>query len=79
MDAQFTVLILATFVIHLVATLAYSVRITGVMTGRIAVSMALFNVLILASSAAAMLQNPLLAKRIDENCHPGSLCRPARS
>lgn len=66
MESQFMVLILATFVIHLVATLAYSVRITGVMTGRIAVSMALFNVLLLSSSAAYTLQSPLLAKRVED-------------
>jgi hypothetical protein len=65
MDGQFVVLLLATFVIYLIGTLAYSVRITGVMTGRIAVSMALFNVLFLVSRAATTIQGPLLGRRID--------------
>jgi hypothetical protein len=67
MDNQFVVLLLTTFVIHLVLTLSYSVRITGVMTGRIAVSMALFNVVLLSLNAANTLQGPLLSKRIENN------------
>jgi hypothetical protein len=76
MDGQLIVLIVATFIIHLIATLTYSVRITGVMTGRIAASLALFNVLVLSSSAANVLQGPLLAKRIEnalQAAFPGPL------
>lgn len=67
MDNQLIALLLTTFVIHLVLTLSYSVRITGVMTGRIAVSMALFNVVLLSLNAANALQSPLLGKRIENN------------
>ena len=45
MDAQLAALCALTFVIHLIGTLAYAVRIAGVRTRRIAVSFALFNVL----------------------------------
>ena len=49
MDWQLVIICLLTFVIHLVGTLAYSVRIAGVRTKRIAVSFALFNILVLVS------------------------------
>ena len=55
-----------TFVIHLVGTLAYAVRIAGVRTGRIAVSFALFNVLILVSRTSNTFQGPFLAKRVEQ-------------
>ena len=43
MDVQLAILCGLTFVIHLIGTLAYAVRIAGVRTRRIAVSFALFN------------------------------------
>lgn len=73
MDSQFIVLLLTTFVIHFVLTLSYSVRITGVMTGRIAVSMALFNVVLLSLNAANTLQGPLLSKRIENSLQGNSV------
>jgi hypothetical protein len=65
MDTQLLVVFALTFVIHLVGTLAYGVRIAGVRTRRITVSFALFNVLILVSRMASTFQAPLLAKRIE--------------
>jgi Alternate to MurJ len=53
------------FVINLIGTLAYSVRIAGVRTGRIAVSLSLFNLLLLVSRTANGFQAPLLAKRVE--------------
>src|SRR5664279_1142331 len=67
MDTQFVVICLLTFVIHLVGTLAYSVRIAGVRTRRIAVSFALFNILILVSRTSNSFQGPFLAKRVESN------------
>jgi hypothetical protein len=64
-DAQLWLLFVLTFVINLVATLAYSVRIAGVRTTRIAVSLSLFSILALVSRTANSLQGPLLAKRIE--------------
>jgi hypothetical protein len=65
MDLQLIALCGLTFVIHLIGTLAYAVRIAGVRTRRIAVSFALFNVLVLVSRTSNSLQGPFLAKRVD--------------
>jgi len=45
MDIQLLFICALTFIIHLIGTLAYSVRIAGVRTKRIAVSLALFSIL----------------------------------
>ena len=65
MDRQLAVICALTFVIHLIGTLAYAVRIAGVRTGRIAVSFALFNILVLVSRTSNSFQGPFLAKRIE--------------
>ena len=52
-------------------TLAYSVRIAGVRTRRIAVSFALFNIMALISRTSNSFQGPFLAKRVEESLmHP---------
>ena len=71
MDWQLATLCALTFVIHLIGTLAYAVRIAGVRTRRIAVSFALFNVLVLVSRTSNSLQGPFLAKRIEATLHGG--------
>jgi hypothetical protein len=71
MDRNLAIICLLTFIIHLIGTLAYSVRIAGVRTRRIAVSLALFNVLALVSHTSNAFQGPFLAKRVEENLlHP---------
>jgi hypothetical protein len=65
-DGQLLILLALTFVINLVQTLAYSVRIAGVRTGRIAISISLFNVLVVVSRTANTFQSPVLAKRIEQ-------------
>ena len=72
MDTQLFIIFFLTFVIHLIGTLAYSVRIAGIRTHRIAVSFALFNVLILASRTSNSFQGPFLAKRVEENLSHGA-------
>lgn len=67
MDTQLALIFFLTFVIHLIGTLAYSVRIAGTRTGRIAVSLSLFNILVLVSRTSNSFQSPLLAKRVEEN------------
>src|SRR5688572_29957104 len=67
MDLQLAIICVLTFVIHLIGTLAYSVRIAGVRTRRIAVSFALFNILVLVSRTSNSFQGPFLAKRIEQN------------
>jgi hypothetical protein len=61
-----------TFVIHLIGTLAYSVRIAGSRTGRVALSLSLFNILILVSRTSNSFQAPLLAKRVENQLATGS-------
>lgn len=72
MDLQLLVLCALSFVIHLIGTLAYAVRIAGVRTGRIAVSFALFNVLVLVSRTSNSFQGPFLAKRIEQGLSHGA-------
>ena len=67
MDKQLLVICFLTFVIHLIGTLAFSVRIAGVRTKRIAVSLALFSILVLVSRTSNTFLGPLLAKRVESN------------
>jgi hypothetical protein len=70
-DWQLAALCALTFLIHLIGTLAYAVRIAGVRTRRIAVSFALFNVLVLVSRTSNSFQGPFLAKRIEATLRGG--------
>ncbi|RPF72256.1 lipid II flippase Amj family protein [Aurantiacibacter spongiae] len=65
MDAQLLAICLLTAGIHLIGTLAYGARIAGVRTGRIAMSFALFNILVLVSRTSNGFLGPFLAKRIE--------------
>lgn len=67
MDRQLLLICFLTFVIHLIGTLAYSVRIAGVRTKRIAVSFALFSILVLVSRTSNSFLGPFLAKRVESN------------
>ena len=71
MDWQLAALCGLTFVIQFIGTLAYAVRIAGVRTRRIAVSFALFNILVLVSRTSNSFQGPFLAKRIELGLHNG--------
>ena len=66
-----------TLVVHLIGTLAYAVRLVGVKTGRIAVSFALFNILVLVSRTANAFQAPLLAKVIESDLPQANLAHPS--
>lgn len=65
MDAQLLIICLLTGAINLIGTLAYSARIAGVRTRRIAMSFALFNILVLVSRTSNSFLGPFLAKRIE--------------
>jgi hypothetical protein len=71
MTTQIIVVLILVFLINLITTLSYSVRIVGIRTGRIAVSFALFNILVLISRTAYGFQAPLLAKTIENNINTG--------
>jgi len=62
MELQIIIVLIMTFIITYIGTLAYAIRIVGVRTGRIAISFSLFNVLILVSRLASNIQAPLLTK-----------------
>lgn len=53
-------LMLLTLLIHLIDTLAYSVRLNSVKSGKFALSMSLFNIFVLVSRTANMFQAPLI-------------------
>lgn len=72
MSNQIVLVLILTFLINLITTLSYSVRIVGIRTGRIAVSFALFNILVLISRTAYGFQAPLLAKTIENNINIGA-------
>jgi len=71
MSIQIFSVVILTFLINLITTLSYSVRIVGIRTGRIAISFALFNILVLISRTANGFQAPLLASSIEKNIKSG--------
>jgi len=71
MTTPIFIVIILTFLINLITTLSYSVRIVGIRTGRIAISFALFNILVLISRTANGFQAPLLASSIEKNIKYG--------
>ena len=71
MDTQLAIICVLTFGINLIGTLAYAARIAGVRTRRIAMSFALFNVLVLVSRTANGFLGPFLAKRIESRLLTG--------
>ncbi len=64
MDHVLIQLILLTFVIHVIDTLGYSVRLNSVKTGQVALSFSIFNLFVLVSRTANMFQAPLIGKII---------------
>jgi hypothetical protein len=72
MSIQVIIVLILTIIISIIATLAYSVRIVGVRTGRIAVSSAVFSIFALISRTANSIQAPLLAKRIESTIETGT-------
>lgn len=72
MDWPLINICLLTLVIHLIGALAYAARIAGVRTHKIALSFALFNVLVLVSRTSNSFLGPFLAKRIENGIVNGS-------
>src|SRR6187402_2628240 len=64
-DTQLLAICLLTAGINLIGTLAYGARIAGVRTRRIAMSFALFNILVLFSRLSNSILGAFLAKRIE--------------
>lgn len=70
MDRLLLVAVL-TAVIHLINTLTYSVRLSGVRTGRLATAVSLFNVIFLLASTANTIQGPLLSSIVEQAINIG--------
>ncbi|MGD6845397.1 lipid II flippase Amj family protein [Bacillus infantis] len=60
MNTTLLILISLTLIIHFVDTLAYSVRLNSVKSGKFALSISLFNTFVLLSRTANMFQAPLI-------------------
>jgi len=73
MTTQIIIVLVLTLIINTITTLSYSVRIVGIRTGRIAISFALFNILVLISRTANGFQAPLLAKAVEDDIKSGIL------
>lgn len=71
MTTQIAIVLVLTLLINLITTLSYSVRIVGIRTGRVAISFALFNILVLVSRTANGFQAPLLAKTVENDIKAG--------
>jgi len=72
MSTQVIIVLILTVIISIIATLAYSVRIVGIKTGRIAVSSAVFSIFALISRTANSIQAPLLSKKIENTIQIGN-------
>lgn len=72
MSIQIVIVLVLTFIIYIISTLAYSVRIVGVKTGRIAISFAVFNIFALISRTASSIQAPLMAKTVESTIITGN-------
>lgn len=62
-----------TAVIHLINTLAISVRLSGLRTRRLATAISLFNVIFLLASTANTLQGPLLSSIVEQHINVAEL------
>lgn len=66
------IVIMFTATIHMVDTLSYSVRLAGIRTKRLAMAISLFNIIVLISRTANMIQAPLLGSIVDKAINQGS-------
>jgi hypothetical protein len=60
-------LFVLTVLIHIVDTLSYSVRLNSVKSGNFALSLSLFNLIVLVARTANMFQAPLIGSLVDES------------
>jgi hypothetical protein len=67
LDTKVNIVLGLTFIINVIGTLAYCTRVTGIKTGRIAISFSIFNILILISRTANSLQSPLLTSKVESS------------
>ena len=66
------VVLLLTFLLHFVSTIALSVRIVGIRTGKMAASYAVYNIIFLVARFVSTFQAPLLAKHVESSILSGA-------
>ncbi len=71
MTIQVYIVIALTFIISIISTLAYSIRVVGIKTGRIAIAFSVFNIFALISRTANTFQAPLLTKTVESSIKSG--------
>lgn len=76
---RMVLLFILTAIIHTVDTLSYSVRIAGVRTGRLAMAFSLFNIIVLISRTANLIQAPILGSMGDLAIKTNSLSQLTNS
>ena len=64
MSTQVIIVLILTIIISIISTLAYSVRIVAVRTGRIAVAFAVFNIFALISRTAKVFKHHYWLKQL---------------
>lgn len=67
MNITLIIIWILTGVVHMINTLAYSVRLSGVKTRRLALALSLFNIIFIASQLANSIQAPLFANFIERS------------
>jgi hypothetical protein len=72
MDMQMIFVLVLTFIINFIGTLAYCTRIAGIRTGKIAIAFSIFNIFVLISRTANSLQGPFLAKSVEKSITVGA-------
>lgn len=75
MYTQIVIVLILNFIISIIGTLAYSVRLVGVRTGKIAVTYSVFNILSLISRIAVTFQLPILTKFVEINTNSSYLLK----
>ncbi len=73
MNFQILIVLFLNIIISIIGTLAYSARLVGVRTGKIAITYSVFNILTLISRIAVTFQVPLLTKFVENNTSSSNL------
>ncbi|HOV80026.1 MAG TPA: DUF2837 family protein [Bacillota bacterium] len=69
---QFLVVLALTVIIHLISTLAYAVRLSGVRTRRLLTAFSLYNIIFLLASVSNNIQIPLLTSIVEREINAGA-------
>ena len=74
---RFLLVALLTAVIHLIGTLVYVARFSGVKTKRLATAFSLYQVISLLAMTANMVQAPLLSLTVEQAINTGQIYKQA--